>query len=197
MINRHKLSVKLLELFNEKTGLNTKVIKWAFYHLINWPIGVSLHLNHLRAIEVLTVFRHLDRIKFVKVLDGEIRTATFTDGTVVNANYLDDWKKKKYRRKRKARELEELSNFDPSYHPEPETELKSSFLIDPSEYYLNLSSEENIPILSYQGKQFDNFDFDSIVGILGYPIEDDSSAIGFESLKHYDPNLDSFFDSIK
>jgi hypothetical protein len=194
------LSVKLLELFNEQTGLNTKVIKWAFYHLINWPIGVSLHLNHLRAIEVLTVFRHLDRIKFVKVLDGEIRTATFTDGTVVNANYLDDWKKNKYRRKRKARELEELTNFDPSYHPEPETGLKSSFLIDPSESYLNLSSEENIP--SYQGKQFefDNFDFedfDSIVGILGYPIEDDSSAIGFESLKHYGPNLDSFFDSIK
>jgi hypothetical protein len=67
---------------------------------------------------------------------------------------------------------------------------------------LNLSSEENIPIPSYQGKQFefDNFDFedfDSIVGILGYPIEDDSSAIGFESLKHYGPNLDSFFDSIK
>lgn len=114
----------------------------------------------------MTVFRHLDRIKFVKVLDGEIRTVTFTDGTVVNANYLDDWKKKKYRRKRKARELEELSNFDPSYHPEPETELKSSFLIDPSESYLNLSSEENIPIPSYQGKQFDNFDFDCIVGPL-------------------------------
>ena len=113
IINRSKLASKLLNLFNEQTRKNSPFIQWRYYHLIDWPVGVSLHVNHLSAIEVLVVSRHLDRIKFVKVLQGETRTVTFTDGTVCNASDLacrrSNYKKGLKSKKRKFSESDENS----------------------------------------------------------------------------------------
>lgn len=86
-INRRELlrSIldRLLERFNEQTGLNSSRIKWIESNIVGWPAGVNLAVDRLNRHEVLAVWRHIDSIQFLPLEPGQIRYVQFTDGTVI------------------------------------------------------------------------------------------------------------------
>lgn len=83
IMNRRKLLDKLVILFNQQTGLRVGRVPWCQYHLKNWPVGVGLRADRWNASEVLAVYRHIDRIRFVKIIGDEVRTITYTDGKYI------------------------------------------------------------------------------------------------------------------
>lgn len=191
MINRSKLAAKLLDLFNEQTNSRSKCIKWQLYNIINWPVGVSLHMNHFSAIEVLTVFRHLDRIRFVKVAEGETRTVTYADGTVLNAENLENWRLK-YNRNRniKRKRDESETETDESESKGSVAEKSESKDSEADELDGNISLQIPTNMIKYN---FDIQDFDEIISSFDDLVEEnDGTMINLESLKHYNPDLDSF-----
>lgn len=186
MINRSKLADKLLELFNEQTYSRSQFIKWSSYHLINWPVGVSLHMNHFSAIEVLAVYRHLDRIRFVKVAKGETRTVTYTDGTVVNASELEDWKsKRKFKRKRAKKDTADESETEAEAE---EYETFSNSKVNDNTKQTSENTNIQIPANIFNDDFYDP-EFDEIISIFDDPIEDnEGTMVNFDTLRQYDPD---------
>lgn len=185
MINRSKLSVKLLESFNEQTNSRSQIIKWLSYHIINWPVGVSLHVNHFSAIEVLTVYRHLDRIRFVKVAKGETRTVTYTDGTVVNASEL---KNRKSKRKLKRKRAEKDESETETEAEAEEYETSSNYKVNDNAKQTSENTNIQIPANIFNNEFYDP-EFDEIINIFNEPIEDnEGTMINFDTLRQYDPD---------
>ena len=219
IMNCRKLLDKMIELFNEQTGLKVRRVPWSQYHLRGWPVGVSVRADRWTSPEVLAIYRHLDRIKFVQIIGNRIRNVTFTDGTTANVDDLNQSIAVKNRRKRKAHHSDDeseqesthenqnisenrdnSSNSEVNQHSQDENALEEEYhntnttneledddeddldiIVEEDELIQGANSSDSSPTLRAASAETDTLsDFDNFM---------------IESLKDYNPDLDSFYDA--
>ena len=84
----------LTQIYRRQIGDKSPKIQWTKCHLKGWPKGVISCQSKNRVwtkTEVLEISRCLDKICFIPMLKGEIRTVTYIDGTCEIADVIDSY----------------------------------------------------------------------------------------------------------
>lgn len=90
--SQHKTFIKnlLYEKFKLQTRSPFNTIKWLEFHLMGWPIGVTNNFTYTEDFnqnELRAIYLGIEEIKFVPILNNQVRSITYTDGTCVIPNF--------------------------------------------------------------------------------------------------------------
>lgn len=79
---KEKLSEKILKIFQEQTGSKSTAVKYSFYNIVGWPVGIDRRVDTMTFPEILAVSRALDSIKILPIGENDqTRYIIYSDGS--------------------------------------------------------------------------------------------------------------------